>query len=601
MSVILACIAVVSCKEDDLTGGLAPMDVKLSLSKTGVQALTVSSDAPVYEFALNKNYGVYATRATLKALSPDEISKVNADYVPLAENQYEFAEEVSIASSAVSQPVSVTFHDVTGLDVGKTYAMGLCITSSANGKVRVDEKNSSVIITLTVGKEGSISNPFRVSTAREMIEVREKTRAFKGHVNDALEEIGTDRIYISMTDDVDFSGIVFYEDEPDNPDRESNWQPWDNAELPLHFEGNNHTIKNLVVKSGDGASFFGYLKGTVQNLRFENAIISSDGSNTGVVAGTVGLSGAFGIEAPGHLRNVHVLSGTVTHKANAGWVGWTGHAGGLAGDLMHRSSTIRECSANVDVTGEFAVGGLLGQANGAALVDCCYASGNVVGRGIKATGNGELAGPNDNFKDIKFYADCYVGGLIGQVIATQVTNCYSTGKVTAERNLPVTDRGVAGGLVGKTYKDAVITNSYSTSEVSGLGDAGSIIGTQAWEDGGNNYIAGCIAWSDKVAAVGRPGRVTGFFRRKNPVSRGEFCYANAGMELLENNRKVENFEDGELLDSFVTTMDLRYEGIECDNIIDAADKIGWSSSHWDLSGAMPKLQWEKEQNLPAIE
>ena len=181
---------------------------------------------------------------------------------------------------------------------------------------------------------------------------------------------------------------------------------------------------------------------------------------------------------------------------------------------------------------------------------------------------------------------------------TEISNCYATGTVTNTNNSGH-NRGVAGGVIGKTYWDAVVTNCYSTSEVNGMTDGGGIVGTAGFFDGGNNYIGGCIAWNDKVSAQnGEPGRVTGFMRQMTNRNRGEFSYAKSSMELLQNGATVEFTENAEFN---TANTDARYEGISTDDIMSAARTIGWSDRHWDLSGTLPKLQWEKDANLPAVE
>ena len=600
-ALFLAGFSLLSCKEEDLTGGLSPMNVRLSFDTPGVQSVVIDSESPVFTYTIAKNYAVYATRATLTALTADELAQFGT-YTALAEDQYEFEPSVGIPGSAVSQTGTITFHNVLGLEPGVTYAMGLAISSSANEKVGIDETENKIVVTLTVGNEGSMSNPFRVSTAEEMVALNVKLNSYDADVAGALETIGTDRFYISLIDDIDFAGIDYAAlTGLTLGDTESNWQSLDNGLLPIHFEGNNHTIRNLVVKSGAAPSFFGNLNGTVQNLRFENAVIVAKNEKAGVVAGSVGLVG-WGRDVAGYLYNVHVLSGSVTHNAQTNWVGWTGQAGGLAGELCHASSTIQNCSANVDVTSDFIAGGLVGQANRAAFIDCCYATGNVTCDAIKATDaagdRGGDAWVSTQFRDIAEVADGYAGGLVGNVVDTEISNCYATGTVTNTNNNGF-ERGVAGGVVGKSYWDGIIANCYSTSEVNGWVDGGGILGTCGFFDGGNNSIISCIAWNDIVTAKAEPGRVTGFVNYMTNYNRGRSCYAKSSMQLLSNGTPVEIVENAEI--NTTPNNSARYEGLSTTDIIGTANQLGWDDRHWDLSGELPKLQWEKEANLPTVE
>ena len=70
---------------------------------------------------------------------------------------------------------------------------------------------------------------------------------------------------------------------------------------------------------------------------------------------------------------------------------------------------------NMDITGDFRVGGLVGYAGGSSITNC-YSTGNVTGNNT-------------------------TGGLVGVSVSSSITNCYSTGTVTGEAHN-------IGGLIG---------------------------------------------------------------------------------------------------------------------------------------------------------
>lgn len=85
------------------------------------------------------------------------------------------------------------------------------------------------------------------------------------------------------------------------------------------IDGKNHTIKNMKVEttSEQGAAFIGYISNgiTIQNLNFENAIVSQDDASqryAGVVLGKV-----YG---PTYITNVHVKNSHVTNNWQAGGI-----------------------------------------------------------------------------------------------------------------------------------------------------------------------------------------------------------------------------------------------------------------------------------------
>jgi uncharacterized repeat protein (TIGR02543 family) len=149
---------------------------------------------------------------------------------------------------------------------------------------------------------------------------------------------------------------------------------------------------------------------------------------------------------------------------------------------------------SASVTGESAVGGLMGQNIG--TVSNSYATGNVAG-GLYATGDpgghdpngfvGGLAGSNWGTVS-NSYANCNVsggygvGGLVGRNYDT-VSDCYAMGNVTS-------DFVHVGGLVGHN-QDGTVSNSYSTSSVTGKDTVGGLVG---WNEGivSNSYANGNV-------------------------------------------------------------------------------------------------------------
>lgn len=121
---------------------------------------------------------------------------------------------------------------------------------------------------------------------------------------------------------------------------------------------------------------------------------------------------------------------------------------------------------NVDITGRYRIGGLVGWNYGGTITNC-YATGKVTGDSY----TGGLVGSNKGSLTncyatgtVKSSAN-YVGGLVGENSGT-ITNCYATGEVTGN------DR--TGGLVGQN--DGTITNCYATGSVSGGSCTGGLVG-----------------------------------------------------------------------------------------------------------------------------
>ncbi len=94
--------------------------------------------------------------------------------------------------------------------------------------------------------------------------------------------------------------------------------------------------------------------------------------------------------------------------------------------------------------------------------------------------------------DVKITAsDNNVGGLVGGNWGHSVTNCYSSGMVSATSNV--------GGLVGSSR--ASVTASYSTCVVSGNEHVGGLVGYNDWDAVSNCYSTGAVSGDSDVGGL----------------------------------------------------------------------------------------------------
>ena len=132
------------------------------------------------------------------------------------------------------------------------------------------------------------------------------------------------------------------------------------------------------------------------------------------------------------VKNVGLVNATVTG----------GHyVGGL---VAHLDGTVNNCYSSGSVTGEWAVGGLVG-ANHGGTVSNCYSTSSVTG-------------DRDQ-----------VGGLVGRHWGGTIDNSYATGSVTGG------DFEV-GGLVGASESGASVSNAFWDVETSGMEESDGGIG-----------------------------------------------------------------------------------------------------------------------------
>ena len=205
----------------------------------------------------------------------------------------------------------------------------------------------------------------------------------------------------------------------------------------------------------DGRGFSGTFQGlgnTVSNLTINLPSVSN-----------VGLFGSIG--SGGVIQNLGLLGGSVTGGSQVG---------GLVGS---NAGTVSQSYATTAVTGFEAVGGLVGYNSGVVMAS--RATGQVQGTGGDDVG--ELVGYNPGGTVAQSFATgtvtgpLDVGGLVGNNGGTVAfSRSYLLGPVTG--NNSTFGFGI-GGLVGYMY-GGFISQSYSTSSVTGGSYAGGLVGVE---------------------------------------------------------------------------------------------------------------------------
>ena len=247
------------------------------------------------------------------------------------------------------------------------------------------------------------------------------------------------------------------------------------------FEGNGHTIANLMIDAAAGDDELGLFHelgsdARVRNLGLTDASIVATASTTDSARFVGVLAGA---NDGGEVVAVH-STGTVTCAAPTGTDGCS-RFGGLVGwnnGKIRRSHSAVDISANVADIDFHTAGGLVGANNVVAadntggIIEASYATGDVAGDGL-------------------------VGGLVGANLGNVITS-YSTGSATATGDK-------AGGLVGSNT--GKVTASYSTGSVTAHDAAGGLVGS----NGGTvtaSYSIGSVTATrqhDEVAVGGLAG------------------------------------------------------------------------------------------------
>lgn len=142
------------------------------------------------------------------------------------------------------------------------------------------------------------------------------------------------------------------------------------------FDGNGHTISNLVIKGNYDQGFIGYLVGgTVKNLTLKNPQVYSEGQNgVGAVAGIMQNNAT--------IEHCQVIGGSVETGQNSS----NARVGGLVGDV-YNTTTITASSASCELLGASDnIGGLVGAISGSLTIKSSFANCTISG------GSGSCAG-----------------------------------------------------------------------------------------------------------------------------------------------------------------------------------------------------------------
>ena len=266
------------------------------------------------------------------------------------------------------------------------------------------------------------------------------------------------------------------------------WRPIGKLYYPFLgvFDGNGYTINGMYINDSTlkYAGLFGYLSGTVKNLDIVNVNIAGENQ-----------------------------------------------VGGVAGYITTAGGGVTSCNSTGTVTGNMYVGGVVGQANG-GKVENCYSAGMVTGNQYAGGVAGYIGFQNARI------TNCYstskvignqnvsnqdIGGIVGCIsIDASVTNCYSMGAITGEKNV--------GGVAGYADSRANVSNCYSMGAITGEEYVGGVAGFIEHE----GSLKNCVALNPRISGKKDIGRVAGC---NNGVLSANSSFSR--MHIIENgNAKI---------------------------------------------------------------
>jgi hypothetical protein len=296
------------------------------------------------------------------------------------------------------------------------------------------------------------------------------------------------------------------------------------------FDGGGHAIRNLTIAydSGDAVGLFGALgpAGRISNLALLNASVRADtcvgalvGYNAGGVIQDCNVTGDVqGIGDTGGIVGINLDNGLIRDcRADVTVTGQWYETGGIAGANSH--STIVRCHAAGTVTGGDSTGGVAGRQEGGTVSDC---SSTATVAGARWTG-GLLGRNTDSVVSACFAAGKVsgaeaVGGLVGSS-DSEVHDCWAAAALRGD--------AAVGGLVGE-LSDGAVFHSYSRSVILGVVQEGGLVGRQR----GTCLYVGCF-WDGQVDVLPPAvGEVAGVSAKLSAELKMQSTFTQAGWDFV---------------------------------------------------------------------
>ncbi|MDE6368093.1 MAG: hypothetical protein K2K94_02515, partial [Muribaculaceae bacterium] len=240
--------------------------------------------------------------------------------------------------------------DVTMANTTATEAAGVELVKSWAAFSATDEVEGLPALNYALSGAGTETDPYQIACAEDLCNAYRYVSGLGGEV------------WFAQTADIDMDGVTEYHAI----------SGYNGAYATiLHYDGRNHLIKNFVPDHRDAGgydyyctSIFGVPSGEISNLGVVDAYVAT--------AQGAGILGAYAGHADGSaliLENVFVTGDVV------GEGGYTGGMFGTNGNIV----TMRNCFANVNVSGTKFPAGLIGRASKNVNLERVYVAGTVDG------------------------------------------------------------------------------------------------------------------------------------------------------------------------------------------------------------------------------
>ena len=312
--------------------------------------------------------------------------------------------------------------------------------------------------------EGSSSNPFQISNAKELAWFRDWVNGtYTPKDGESASE--HEKACAKLTANIDMSTVCGKNIGSWSPIRGGERWRWCGT-----FDGNNKTISNLYINSTeDNQGLFGYIHNNtyrnvyicIKNIKFENVNITSTGNN---IAALVAYA-----QTVNEISNIHVLSGTIKGSRSVG---------GIAGNSNRSIFTNVTNHATVIASGSDDTGGIAGSIYLSTLTSCAN-YGAVTNETKDARNVGGITGSSQestishcaNYANIK--GGTQVGGIAGIIKKGTLETSFTSGNITQTNALRSDYPGLTSDLIvgrlenSPTFKGKIIYNTNSILTIAG--------------------------------------------------------------------------------------------------------------------------------------
>lgn len=239
------------------------------------------------------------------------------------------------------------------------------------------------------------------------------------------------------------------------------------------------------------------------------------------------------------------------------------------------------------------MGGLIGQI-GACNIYQCFSTVEIVGNIVQAgglVGASYTSNINECYATGNVVGQKHFGGLVGFNTQTIIKNCYATGNIIGSKEHYTTECYNAGGLVGWNYEGSFISHCYATGKVVGRSRLGGLVGDNS------AIIINCVAANDSIIAKSnfiRMNRIVGY-SMENSVSDNNYARSDMFVNNSKGNVTITDGDDLAGVGMDVETLQIRAFYHTRSNWYDnEVWDIVSSTGIWDIceNKTLPFLRWQ---------